>query len=171
MSPNSNTPDWLTRNRILGAAAAVIVALVLVAAAVALSNDEAESAERGDHPEMGYGYGAPEGMPGAPEGMAAPGGMPGAPGMPAGPGDMDGDHGGPGFGPPSEELQQCLSDNGIDLPDPGSEPDSSGMPSEDEMHDALEACQQYLPSMPDFDPHGPDDDGADSTPSDPGNQG
>ncbi len=68
--------------------------------------------------------------------------MPGAPGMP---GEMEGGHGGPGFGPPSDELQQCLSDEGIDLPEPGSEPDTSEMPSEDEMHDAIEACQKYLP--------------------------
>ena len=46
----------------------------------------------------------------------------------------------------SEELQQCLSDEGVELPEPGSAPDTDG-PSED-MQKAFEACREYLPEMP-----------------------
>lgn len=49
-----------------------------------------------------------------------------------------------GFGQASQELQDCLAEQGID---PGSGPPAGGAPGAD-MQEGFEACQQYLPELP-----------------------
>jgi hypothetical protein len=43
-----------------------------------------------------------------------------------------------------EEFRSCMSDQGVELPEPGERPGVGQAPSP-EMLSALQACQQYLP--------------------------
>lgn len=70
--------------------------------------------------------------------------------------------------PPSradmEKLRSCLSDQGVDLPDPPAEgeapsappepPSDETMPSPEEMQDAFEACKEFAPDPPEGAPEG-----------------
>ena len=60
--------------------------------------------------------------------------------------DQTGPAGAPpsGFGQVSQELQDCLAEQGID---PGSGPPAGGAPDSD-VQRAFEACRQYLPDPP-----------------------
>lgn len=114
MSPEWRRPESWKRNWVLGGIAAAILAVVLVAATVALTNDEAQSSDRPDGPPDLAALGS--------SGVA-----------------------GPVF---SEELEACLSDQGVEVPEPGSAPDTDG--TSEEMQKAFEACREYLPEMPEM---------------------
>jgi hypothetical protein len=52
----------------------------------------------------------------------------------------------PGFGAASQELQDCLAEQGVD-PSMGGPGQSPGAPST-EMQKAFEACQRFMPDPP-----------------------
>ncbi len=63
-----------------------------------------------------------------------------------------------------QELDDCLSDQGVDLPAPpappaegeapSAPPSDESMPSPEEMQDAFEACKEYAPEPPPGAPDG-----------------
>ena len=67
---------------------------------------------------------------GVPAGFAPPGGD-----------QFDGPMGAPIGGPP-EELQECLSDEGVELPEPGQAP---SVKDQEALREAFEACADVLP--------------------------
>jgi hypothetical protein len=45
-----------------------------------------------------------------------------------------------------EDFRECLEDQGVELPTPGEEPPANS----DELQDAVESCQEYLPEGAQF---------------------
>ena len=64
-------------------------------------------------------------------------------GFPAPSGDqLEGPMGAPVIGGPPEELRECMSDEGVELPEPGHAPSEQ---DQEALREAFEACADELP--------------------------